>query len=195
MSSQPPKPPPPPTIRGDQVPLELVDYVWRGLIPLKAITLIVGPSQVGKSTLAAMLAARWTKGQLTGHPERVLMVMTEDSASTTTIPRVIAHGGDPELIHVPERQWRLPDDLYELERTLGLTGARIVILDPLQGIVGNVTGQGARMTMGKVHDMAERLGIAVVFLHHFIKNALRAKSVPDATGGGYGVYGLPARCW
>ncbi len=183
-------PPKPPTIRGDQIPLELPDYVWEGLVPLSAITHLVGPSGVGKSTLAAMLAARWTTGQLTGRPERVLMVMTEDSPSSTTIPRVIAHGGDPALIEMPERQWNLPEDLGEIERTLGLTGARIVIFDPLQGILANIAGQGARKTLGLIHDMAERLGVAVVFLHHFIKSATRSKTVADAIGGGYGIYGI-----
>jgi hypothetical protein len=179
------------TRTGDKVPMELPEYVWDGYVPTRCITLLVGSSGVGKSSFAAMLAARWSTGMLTGKPERVLMIMTEDTDETATIPRVEANGGDTSYVHVPAtgKRWLFPRDIERLRLMVGETGAKIVILD--QGLVGGITTQVGRQALDEVHELADELGLAVIFLHHFIKSAAKAQRVSDAIGGGYGIYGLP----
>jgi hypothetical protein len=54
----------------------------------------------------------------------------------------------------------------------------------------SLTAQKGRETLGKVKEVAEELGVAIVFLHHFIKSATSCSRVMDAVGGGYGVYGV-----
>lgn len=177
--------------RGSDVPFAAPRYVWDGLIPAGGISIIVGASGVGKSTLAALLAAKWTNGDLTGRREHVLMAMTEDSDSYTTMPRVDAHGGDLSRIHVPSgRPWSFPRDLAAFEAVVAQSNARVVILDPLQQFVRSLASQAARETLGELRHMATEMEIALIFLHHFIKGTAQASSVMAAMGGGYGVYGV-----
>jgi hypothetical protein len=139
------------------------------------------------------LAAAWTRGELTGKREKVVLAMTEDDEGMTTMPRFIAHGGIEKYVHIPDGagDWEFPRDNNALRRAIGSTGARIVIIDPLQGTVPGIVGQKGRRILGDLDKIAKELGVAIVFLHHFIKSAVNSKTVAQAIGGGYGVYGLP----
>lgn len=180
-------------VRGDQIPLELPEYVWDGLIPVNGVSLIVGPSGVGKSTFAMLLAAKWSTGELTGKPETVMAMMTEDKPDgLVTIPRFIVMGGDHTHIYCPpETRWSFPRDIEKLKRAIGISGARIAILDPLRGMIRNITTQAGSETLDEIQDLAKELGVSIIFLHHYIKGATSAKTVGDAIGGGYGIYGIP----
>lgn len=180
-------------VRGDQIPLEVPEYVWDGLIPTNGVTHIVGPSGVGKSTFAMMLAAKWTTGELTGKPEMVVAQMTEDKPDgMVTLPRLLLMGGDQiHSFFPPETRWKFPRDFDKLKYAIGISGARIVILDALRGMIQNITTQAGSESLDVIQDMAKELGVSIIFLHHYIKGATSAKTVADAIGGGYGIYGIP----
>ena len=178
--------------RASDVQIEDPAYVWDRRLVAGAINLIAGPSKVGKSTLACHLAARLTQGDLSGKPEDVIMLLTEDSYAKLTVPRFIAAGGDRQRLHVPnnDQRWSLPRDLDLLRDAITDTGARVVFIDPLQGVVQGLSSQKGREALDAIHEVAEATGTAMVLLCHFVKSHARAKKVEEAIAGGYGVYGI-----
>jgi hypothetical protein len=178
--------------RASDIQIEDQAYVWQRRLVAGAINLIAGPSKVGKSTLACHLAARLTQGDLSGKPEDVIMLLTEDSYARLTVPRFMVAGGDPKRLHVPDndKRWSLPRDLDMLRDAITDTGARVVFLDPLQGIVPGLSSQAGREALDLIHEVAEATGTAIVLLCHFVKAHARAKKVEEAIAGGYGVYGI-----
>jgi RecA-family ATPase len=67
-------------------------------IPTGSLTLLAGREGLGKSTIAAAIAAPITRGTLAGElhgtPRNVLYVHTEDSREFTVAPRLKAAGAD-----------------------------------------------------------------------------------------------------
>src|SRR3954452_8744864 len=78
-------------------------YLWTNYLPVAELAMLVGKPGVGKSTVAGDLAAKLTRGTLTGsnlgHPQTVLYSLTEDSEGTFKA-RFVAAGGDPDRLHI-----------------------------------------------------------------------------------------------
>ncbi len=164
--------------RASDIHIEDQAYVWQRRLVAGAINLIAGPSKVGKSTLACHLAARATQGDLSGRREDGIMLLTEDSYARLTVPRFLAAGGDPKRLHVPDddQRWSLPRDLDLLRDAITGAGARVVFIDPLQGVVPGLSSQAGREALDAIHEVAEATGTAIVVLCHFVKNHARARS-------------------
>jgi len=178
-----------PLTRLDAIEPRAPRSLWHGRVPRGNITLLVGYGGRGKSTLALHLAARWSRGELTGEPETVLTISCEDDAHTVTVPRLLAAGADADHLHVetdPDA-WRFPRDLDRFVAALAATHARVVILDPLVHLVSHLNGPQGRDTLGQLADVARRAGATLVLVHHFIKTA---RSVEQAIAGSYGVQGI-----
>jgi hypothetical protein len=87
-----------------------LDWLWPDRIPLGKLTLLIGDPGLGKSLLAADLAARVSAGLpfpsatqhsqlVTRNPQAgVLLVSPEDSPDDTLLPRLAAAGADRTLI-------------------------------------------------------------------------------------------------
>jgi hypothetical protein len=85
-------------------------WLWPGRIPLGNLTLLIGDPGVGKSLLAADLAARVSTGRpwpdatqnsqlvTRNYPAGVLLVSPEDRPADTLLPRLAAAGADLSLI-------------------------------------------------------------------------------------------------
>src|SRR5690606_24162592 len=77
-----------------------LDWLWIGWIVRKYITLFVGESGAGKSTVLADIVARITTGLAwpgeteDRTPGRVLWLASEDGASDMTVPRLMACNAD-----------------------------------------------------------------------------------------------------
>ena len=103
--------------RWDPGDLRAPSWVWPDLIPIGALSTLVGDGQAGKGTLAAWLIARLTKGELPGAhlgaPINVLVIGDEDSVEDQWVPRVMAAGG--EVTRVLSLQSELDHD-FELAR-------------------------------------------------------------------------------
>jgi hypothetical protein len=94
--------------RLDQVPLERVEWLWRGRLPFGKLVILDGDPGTGKSTLAIDLAARVTTGSpmpdgaaLSG-PGCVVALTAEDGLADTVRPRLEAARGDAAKVHVLE---------------------------------------------------------------------------------------------
>jgi hypothetical protein len=162
----------------------LAEWLWQGRIPRSAITLVVGDAGAGKSTLAVELAARLTRGELTGEPERALLALQEDDGPSVTVPRLMAAGADLTMIGLdgsPGSGWRFPRDLERLDARLTETGASLFVLDPLDASVPALASQSARSIMDDLAAIAHRHGTALVALHHLTKGG---KTIAQRIGGG-----------
>ncbi len=83
-----------------EVQTQPIDWLWPKRIPLGKITILEGDPGMGKSLLAANVAACVSTGQPMpdGTPSKqgaVILIAPEDGAGDTIKPRLQAAGGDP----------------------------------------------------------------------------------------------------
>lgn len=184
------------------VQLRAIDWLWTGWIPRKYITLIVGESGAGKSTVLADIVARITTGKpwpgenAARQPGRVLWLGSEDGAEDMTVPRLVACGAD--LNRVIEIQgvrqgtgratFSMQDDVHSVKQWL--THARdvdsdpfvMLVIDPitsylpgrkLRKVDMNDTGQ-LRSILEPWFDIAQTFNLAIGSVTHFNKDTTRS---------------------
>ena len=166
---------------------ETVSWLWRNRIPFGKVTLLDGDPGQGKTTLALAIAAALTRGyKLPGNdaplePAGVVVVILEDGLGDTIRPRLEAVGADLTkvwaLTEVPTdegpRPITLPDDICVLERAVEFMGAKLVIIDPLMGVLSgkldSYRDQDVRRALTPLARFAERTEVAVLLNRHFTK--------------------------
>lgn len=169
-----------------EVKPQQVEWLWPDRIPFRKITLLDGDPGLGKSTLTMSIAALVSTGQPMplGSQRReaagVVVVSLEDGLADTIRPRLEAAGADLLRVYAltgigPElRTPTLPDDLPEIERVVREHRARLVIFDPLMGVLGEGIDahkdQHVRRALAPVAAFAERTGAAVVVVRHLNKS-------------------------
>ena len=148
-----------------------MDWAWEGRIAGRAFTLLVGETGRGKSTIECDLAARWTTGTVEGdwegQPVHVLIASSEDSPSTTIRPRLEMAGADLSKVHFLtmkkngiEVGIKIPEDLAQVEAAMLACGARILVIDPIMGHLGDVDSykdQNIRKALGPFAALFERI--------------------------------------
>lgn len=169
-----------------------VDYVWLDWWPLRALTLIAGREAGGKSTVAAWLIARITRGELAGacygRPRKVLVVGAEDSWHSVWLPRLIAAGADLSLVaHSPG--WEVvdaqgdkhfdfvsmadDDNLATIAGLMAEHGINVLVVDHFTEAIpagANTSAYGDMTTAVKrVNRWADRHGYAVLGGWHHSK--------------------------
>jgi RecA-family ATPase len=124
-------------------------YDWR--IPMNAITLLAGREGIGKSTISYDVAARITRGTLsgryTGIPKGVAVVAGEDSWEHVILPRLVAAGANLARVYRVEATEdgrvdvvSVPADLDRLSTLCAEKDVALVILDPLMSVIhGSLT--------------------------------------------------------
>jgi hypothetical protein len=103
----------------NKVPAEPLPWLWPGRIPLGTLTLLVGDPGLGKSLLAADLAARVSAPQPWPdqpnpfpYPAGVVFASPEDSAAETVLPRLAASGANLNHISLLAGVTRKPSYLH-----------------------------------------------------------------------------------
>ncbi len=194
---------PPATLRVtrlSEVKEESVRWLWRGRVPLGALTMLEGPPGVGKSTIAIDLAARLTTGRpmpgeatAVGNPAAVVLLTTEDNHASTVGPRVRSAGGNPHLVlnlTIPQpagldRELHFPADLPLLEASIVEHGALLVLVDPLVAFldaeINPHLDKDVRRALGPFAAVAQRTGAACLFIRHLNKSH---DDDPMTRGGG-----------
>lgn len=141
------------------VAMRAIDWLWTGWIPRKYITLIVGESGAGKSTVLADIVARVTTGKpwpgqdwlepgAARMPGRVLWLGSEDGTADMTKPRLVACGADCErvveiqgvrqgtTIHATHSTFSMQDDVDSVKQWLGFAQKQgdpfvMLVIDPI----------------------------------------------------------------
>lgn len=181
--------------RLSDVPERAVDWLWRGRIPAGELSLLEGQGGLGKSTIAADLAARVTTGQaMPGEdderpPRGVVWLGSEDSLDAVIRPRLRGAGADLSRVFVRDLdadRWTTATGADELEALVREHGVALVVLDALKDHTrGDDHGErDVRDALRPLVDLAHRTGAAVIGLRHWTKSA-RAASARGAGSTGY----------
>ena len=156
---------------------------WR--IPANAITLLAGREGIGKSTISYNIAARVTRGELSGQrgaPSGVAVVATEDSWEHVILPRLVAAGADLRRVYRVEATdgervdtVSVPADLAQLGEFVAEREIALIVLDPLMSVIhGSLDthkDREVRQALDPLARFAAHHDVAVLGLIHVNKTA------------------------
>lgn len=150
-------------IKMSEVESQTVEWLWYPFIPYGKLTIIQGDPGDGKTTLVLNIAAKLSNGEgldnemKVHEPVSIIYQTAEDGLADTVKPRLELAGADCEKISVideSDKSLSMIDD--RLEQALIKTGARVLILDPIQAYLGG----GMDMNRAnEARDMTKRLGV------------------------------------
>ncbi len=184
------------------IKIEQAVWLWKMRVATGALLVIAGQPGLGKSTLSLEVAARATRGQLSGdlngQPIAVVVATAEDSLSTTVVPRLIAAGAELSNIHFVDVKRDgisghilIPDDIPEIKVRMQQVNARLLIVDPLvahlPGSVNSWHDQDIRRALAPLAQLAEDLQTAVIVVVH-----LNKRDTTDVLSRISGSVGIPA---
>ncbi len=167
------------------VEIEEVKWLLYPFIPYGKITILQGDPGEGKTTTMLHVIASLTRGKspLPAEEEKgvsresvnVIYQTAEDGLGDTIKPRLLSAGADCSKVMVideSEKALTVEDD--RLETAIRMTGAKLVVLDPLQGYLGAGVdmhrANEIRPLMNRLAKLAEKYGCAIVLIGHMNKN-------------------------
>lgn len=168
-------------IKMNEIQAEKVNWLWYPYIPYGKITLIQGDPGDGKTTFVLAVAALLTNGKsmpetedTVAEPMTVIYQTAEDGLADTIKPRLEEVGADcSRVIVIDESEQALTLSDERIERAIIKTGAKLMILDPLQAYLGiDVDMHRAnevRPIFKALAGVAERTGCAILTIGHMNK--------------------------
>jgi hypothetical protein len=181
---------------------EAVEYLWYPRLPLRLMTALDGHSSEGKTFVALAIAAAGSRGEEPHDGKKLacgrfstIYMSKENPVTMTTRPRFLAMGGDPNRLFTlngirqpdgTERAVTL-NDTDVIETYAKQTGARLLIIDPLQSYIGAGVdlhrSNETRPVLDKLMAMAERLNICVLVIRHLSKGDNGGRAIHRGLGG------------
>lgn len=167
-------------IKLSDVQSQEIEWLWYPFTHYGKLTIIQGVPGDGKTTLVLNLAAKLSKGEGMDEnmsvpaPINIIYQTAEDGLADTVKPRLETAGADCERIMVIDESDKSLSMIDErLEEAIIQTGARVLILDPIQAYLGggmdmNRANEARDMTK-KLSQLAERTGCAVLLIGHMNK--------------------------
>jgi RecA-family ATPase len=164
------------------------DFLWEGIVPLGAVTLLEGRKGSGKTTLAAAIAASISGGpQMPGDKKRkvanVLWAGGEEDLSSAIKPRLLAAGAKAKNLYCPhdseeagrQLMLQLPKGATVFAEAMKSLSAKLAVLDPLSSHVESGISlndeQQARSVLTSLQAVATHSASAILCLRHLRKNA------------------------
>ena len=164
----------------DEIRTEEVKWLWYPYIPLGKLTIVQGDPSEEKTTFVLAVIAALTTGEPL--PEcgsaaaamNVIYQTVEDGLADTIKPRLESAGADCSRVLVIDesrRELTLCDE--RLEQAIRETGARLIVLDPLQAYLGSDVdmhrANEVRPVLKRISAIAERTQCAVILVGHMNK--------------------------
>ena len=169
-------------IKLSEIQSQEVSWLWFPFIPYGKLTIVQGDPGDGKTTFILNIAAKLSKGESLGggmnltEPLNVIYQSAEDGLADTVKPRLEQAGADCEKISVIDEKIKSLSMIDErLEEAVIKTGAKLLILDPIQAYLGggmdmNRANEARDMTK-KLAALAEKYQCAIVLVGHMNKAA------------------------
>ena len=167
-------------IKMSEVQSQEIEWLWYPFIPYGKLTIVQGDPGDGKTTLILNIAAKLSKGEgldndmnLT-EPMNIIYQTAEDGLADTVKPTLEKSGADCERIVVideSDKSLSMADE--RLEEAIIQTGARMLILDPIQAYLGggmdmNRANEARDMTK-RLGALAEKYKCAIILIGHMNK--------------------------
>ena len=158
-----------------------VEWLWYPYIPYGKITIIEGDPGEGKTTLVLKLAAALSRGlplpcddDKEYEPIHIIYQTAEDGIEDTIKPRLEKAGADCSMIRVideTDKELSMTDD--RLEQAIIETGARLIILDPIQAYIGATVdmhrANEIRPVLKHLGIIAEKHNCVIILIGHMNK--------------------------
>ena len=169
-------------IKMSEIQSQEIDWLWYPFIPYGKLTIVQGDPGDGKTTMVLNIAAKLSKGEgleenmQVLEPMNIIYQTAEDGLADTVKPRLEAAGADCErVLVIDESDKSLSMSDERLEEAIKQTGARLLILDPIQAYLGggvdmNRANEARDMTK-KLGALAEKYKCAIVLIGHMNKAA------------------------
>lgn len=172
-------------INMEDVQAREVSWLWYPYIPYGKLTIVQGDPGEGKTTFILHLAALLTKGEplpneevdVQREPVNVIYQNAEDSLEDTIKPRLLEAGADCNRVLVIDESvdcLSMTDE--RLVRAIRETGAKMVVLDPIQAYLGaDVDMHRAneiRPVLKQLGNIAEEYGCAIILMDILLRTAM-----------------------
>ena len=169
-------------IKMSDIEAQEIEWLWYPYIAYGKLAIVQGDPGDGKTTLILNLAAKLTKGEgldenmKVTEPMNVIYQTAEDGLADTVKPRLLQAGADCEKVLVIDESEKSLSMLDErIEETLIKTGARVLILDPIQAYLGSGTDMNraneVRNMTKRLAVLAEKYKCAIILIGHMNKAA------------------------
>ena len=164
----------------DEIPATEVGWLWYPYIPYGKITIVHGDPGDGKTMMILQLAAILSRGDklpcddTEREPIRIIYQTAEDGLGDTIKPRLLAANADCTQIKVIDESEAALSMLDErIEQAIIETGAKVIILDPVQAYIGSQIDMNraneVRNVLSQLGRVAEKYGCAVILVGHLNK--------------------------
>jgi RecA-family ATPase len=198
----------------ENVVVVATEWLWEDRIPM-ALTVFLGDPDMGKSLVTLEVAAIVSAGRdfpdakNKPPPSKVLLMIAEDSVSSTVKPRLIAANANLSNIEYlerveirlgakkEEREFALDEDLKHLaDKLTASPDVRVVICDTISSYLVK-TEMGKEQPMRKVllpvANLCEKHRIAFIGVAHFNKRS--DVSMIHKASGAVALVGVPRAAW
>jgi AAA domain/Bifunctional DNA primase/polymerase, N-terminal len=166
--------------RASSVRAKPVQWLIPGRVPLGGVTMLAGDPKLGKSALTCLYGAGISRGAHGHEPGITAFASAEDTLAHVIKPRLHAAGANLDLVGTVAvqdgehaRGLQLPGDIGELDAFVAQTGARLLVIDPLNahlaGQIDSWKDHGIRAALAPLSRLAENHQIAVIAVVHLNK--------------------------